>query len=570
MSIVRKLLPKHYSGLPVETRKLNDECQGFFYGWSDHIWWSIDVIRNAFLSVDPYQPDGVAGPWIPLLELYNVVIEQGDYLGQVVKNPEYGHQLSQALVNHVHQARLLILILVQGGRGLTPENAWDPFYLYAEDKDPSKIEKRFGFGAGGAFNYFPVPISTPVGNVAPVDVTNYLEVGYSKPFPDGLTFDEGWAEWLLNGQEVTRIYSLAFGLSDTDTEHLSMCMNGHLVSTIVEYVALLNARNKFLVLLTNPTYFTGPDDAKVPTDLMNSINECIGTGELQVYLDSNNKYNFYLAREGKLSVYNGDAEFNEYFNAMQRCLSLADDTAGHLYDMGYNIRHLCEKYVDKKDVLHFNDRFDYLVQDFIWWVGLYLRAYKGRPYINMGMLDRLYTNAQQFGNTFGEYTTQQAGTNLSVLLCEGIDMLINFLYTTIKETVDPTIYIPSELTQTRLTSAYVLQQISVKISTLITNEIGNGNSVSFTDINNRLNNMVRYALELINVIVDPNLLIVRQLEASLGGNAEDIPISNNLYDAGETYGNFVTTYMENNLNITGIQVHWNSLNVELTNSHDVV
>lgn len=553
-------------------RTLNDECQEFFYGWSDHIWWSIDVIRNAFLSVDQFQPDNI-GPWIPLLKLYNVVIEQGDYLGTVT-NVDVGKKLSVELVNHVHQARALILILVQGGRGVTPVNAWDPFYEYAESRDIAKIALRFGFGAGGAFNYFPVPYTSPVGNVAPIDITDYKEVGYTKAYPDGLTFDEAWDEWLQNGQRIADIYIEAFGLSIEDSMNVSHCMEAHLVSTIVEYVALLNARNKFNVLTNNPKYFSGPDSAKVPTFLMSNILNCMGTGETGVFLDSNGVYNFYKAREGELFDYNkygSDADFETYYDAMNRCLSLADDTAHHLYNMGYQIRYYCEKYVDKKDFEHYNDRFEYVFQDYIWWIGLYIRAQKGRPYINMGMLERLYNNAKQLGDAFGLYTTQQAGSELSVLIAEHIDLLVNYTYCSLKENVDNTLYISPNLPQTTIDSSEVLKQISVKIALLISSHIGGGDSILFTTVFDSFSKVADTEKKLISIITDPSKSELRALEAALGGvvstdhNLNEVHVSDHLYQNGEIFGNIVVTAMENNLTATGLQVNFNPLNMKLTN-----
>jgi hypothetical protein len=559
------------SQLPIAKRTLDDECQEFFYGWSDHIWWSIDVIRNAFLSVDQFQPDNI-GPWIPLLKLYNVVIEQGDYLG-IVTNVDVGKKLSIELVNHVHQARLLILILVQNGRGVTPVNAWDPFYEYAESRDPAKIELKFGFGAGGAFNYFPVPYTSPVGNVAPIDVTDYKEVGYTKPYPNGITFDEAWDEWLKNGQRVSDIYTEAFGLSIEDSNDLSMCMIGHLVSTIVEYVELLNARNKFISITNNSKYFTGPESAKVPTFLMSNIMNCIGIGETGVFLDSNGVYNFYKAREGALfsyDKYGSDADFETYYDAMNRCLSLADDTAEHLYNMGYLIRYFCEKYCDKKYFEHYNDRFEYVFHDYFWWVGLYIRAQKGRPYINMGMLQRLYNSGKQLGDAFGLYTTVQAGTELGILIAEHIDLLVNYRYCSLKETVDNELYISPGFPQTTIDSAEVLKQISVKIAVLISSHIGGGDSILFSTVFDSFSKFTNYEKKLISVITDPSKSASRKLEASLGGvqgvdhNLNEVHISEHLYEYGELFGNIVVTAMENNLNTTGLQVNFNSLNMNLT------
>ena len=556
--------------LQLAKRTLDDECQEFFYGWSDHIWWSIDVIRNAFLSVDQFQPDSI-GPWIPLLKLYNVVIEQGDYLGTIT-NVDVGKKLSIELVNHVHQARLLILILVQNGRGITPENAWDPFYEYAESRDPSKIELKFGFGAGGAFNYFPVPYTSPVGDIAPIDVTDYKQVGYTKPYPNGITFDEAWEEWLENGQRATDIYTEAFGLSVEDSDHLSMCMRGHLVSTISEYLALLNARNKFIPIINNPKYFTGPDSAKVPTFLMSNIMNCMGTGETGVFLDSNGVYNFYKAREGALFNYNkyhSDADFEKYYDAMNRCLSLGDDTAHHLYNMGYQIRYFCEKYSDKKDFEHYNDRFEYIFHDYLWWIGLYIRAQKGRPYINMGMLQRLYNSAKQLGDAFGLYTTQQAGTELGILIAEHIDLLVNYTYCSLKETVDNGLYISPNMPQTTVDSAEVLKQISVKLAVLISSHIGDGDTILFTTVFDSFTKFTDSEKKLISIITDPSKSDLRKLEAALGGvqgtdhNSNEVHVSDHLYEHGEIFGNIVVTAMENNLTATGLQVNFNPLNMKL-------
>jgi len=562
-----KELPKE---LPIVMRELKDECQEFFRNWSDHIWWSIDVIRNAFLQVDPFQPDAAAGIWIPLLKLYNVVIEQGEHLSTITK-PEFGEKLSEELVYHVHQARNLILILVQGGRGTQPANAWGPFYQTAESADSNKQNMHFGFnGTDGILNYFPVKFVSPVGNVGPATVTSYDQVGYTKSYPNGLTFDEAFNEWLLNGDRIATIYGKAFGISAVDLAELKNHTRGHLISTIVEYCGLLDARNKFLNLLNNKTYFTTNIDKTVsPTKIMSGIIDCIGMGESDVLLDNNQDYNFYKAREGVLGKYTGSSDFQDFFNAMSKCLALADHTANHVYCKGYHLRNLCEKYICKNKVQHVNDRFEYLIEDYIWWVGLFLRAEKGRPYINMGMLNRLYENADEIGQTFGQYCTLQSGKRLGELFKQNINLLVNYQHC-VKQKSNVSIYISPNSPKTINDSLNALKVNVVAISNLLTEYIGNGNVVEYSHVFNHFNKIISLEVTLINTLFDPVNLVQRKLEAGLGGSNNEVNISEGLYDSAVSFEDLVVVAMENNMVHTGEQMNMNimhSMSKIIAHSH---